>query len=258
MIKAAFFDIDGTLIDFLTHTMPESTLRALELLRQKGVRLFLATGRAPKHIRFMDDFFDFDGVIAFNGQYCFDRDGVFFDAPLSAQTVEKAFSYMERKDIAANFETVDDDLFNRVNDRVRTFLRLAKVNGIEPRADEILSLKQNVYQMSVFVSPEEEKKLMEQLPECKALRWTPTFINVIDKAGGKAVGLAKACERYGISREEIMAFGDGGNDVDMLDYAGIGIAMGNGGDDAKAAANHVTTNLDQDGVYNALKHFEVI
>ena len=99
---------------------------------------------------------------------------------------------------------------------------------------------------------------MEHLPECKALRWTPTFINVIDKAGGKAVGLSKACERYGISREEIMAFGDGGNDIDMLEYAGIGVAMGNGGADAKAAANHVTTNLDQDGVYNALKHFEVI
>ena len=258
MIKAAFFDIDGTLIDFLTHTMPESTLRALELLHQKGVKLFLATGRAPKHIRFMKDFFDFDGIIAFNGQYCFDCNGVFLDAPLSGQTVKQAFLYMEKNGIAANFEAAEEDLFNRIDDRVRSFLSRAKVDGIEPRADEITALRQKIYQMSVFVTPAEEKKLMAHLPECKALRWTPTFINVIDKAGGKAVGLSKACERYGISREEIMAFGDGGNDVDMLEYAGIGVAMGNGGADAKAAANHVTTDINQDGVYNALKHFEVI
>ena len=238
--------------------MPESALRALELLRQRGIKLFLATGRAPKHIGFMRNYFDFDGVIAFNGQYCFDRDGVFFDSPLSSETVEKAFSYMGEKDIAANFETADDDLFNRLNDRVREFLRLAKVDGIVPRPDEILSLHSSVYQMSVFVTLDEERELMEHLPECRALRWTPTFINVIDKAGGKAVGLSKARERYGIGREEIMAFGDGGNDVDMLDYAGIGIAMGNGGADAKAAANHVTTDIDRDGVFNALKHFNVI
>ena len=258
MIKAVFFDIDGTLIDFLTHTMPESTLRALELLRQKNVRLFLATGRAPKHIRFMKDFFDFDGVIALNGQYCFDRDGVFLNAPLSAQTVKKAFSYMEQNGIAANFEAAEEDMFNRIDDRVRSFLRRAKVEGIEPRTDEITALKQNIYQMSVFVTPEEEKSLMAHLPECKALRWTPTFINVIDRTGGKAVGLSKACEKYGISRDEIMAFGDGGNDVDMLEYAGIGVAMGNGGADAKAAANHVTTDIEDNGVYNALKHFGVI
>ena len=258
MIKAAFFDIDGTLINFQTHTMPESALKALEALRRKEIKVFLATGRAPKHIRFMKDFFDFDGVIAFNGQYCFDHTGVFLDVPLSVKTVKNAFSYLQKNKIAANFETADEDMFNLINDRVRKLLRWANFDKFESRADEIETLQKSVYQLSVFVSPEEERELMEHLPECKALRWTSTFINVVTQTGGKAVGLAKACERYGISREEIMAFGDGGNDVDMLEYAGIGVAMGNGGEDAKAAANHVTTDINQDGVYNALKHFEVI
>ena len=59
-------------------------------------------------------------------------------------------------------------------------------------------------------------------------------------------------------REEIIAFGDGGNDVDMLEYAGIGVAMGNAGEDVKAAADYVTTAIDDDGIFNALKHFNVI
>ena len=55
-----------------------------------------------------------------------------------------------------------------------------------------------------------------------------------------------------------MAFGDGGNDVSMLRYAGIGVAMGNANDDVKAHADYVTTSIDEDGVANALKHFGLI
>ena len=100
--------------------------------------------------------------------------------------------------------------------------------------------------------------MMPCLPECKALRWSVAFINVVDQNGGKAGGIAETCAKYGFGQKEIMAFGDGGNDIDMLEYAGIGVAMGNAGETAKVAADYVTTAVDDDGIYNALKHFEVI
>ena len=77
-------------------------------------------------------------------------------------------------------------------------------------------------------------------------------------AGGKPVGVGKMLERFGLKREESMAFGDGGNDIDMLRYAGVGVAMDNAGDDVKAAADYVTAGVDEDGVERALRHFGVI
>ena len=60
------------------------------------------------------------------------------------------------------------------------------------------------------------------------------------------------------TKEEIMAFGDAENDIDMLEYAGIGIAMGNGDDGVKAVADFVTRDIDEDGIAYALKHFGLI
>jgi len=258
MIKAVFFDIDGTLITFDTHTMPESTQRALEILRQKGIKLFIATGRAPQSVDFMKKYFDFDGLITFNGQYCFDKSEILYNAPLPSETILSVLPYLKEKQIASSFETVGANFFNLVNDRVRELIRLVGVDEPEPQTADISQLKQDVYQMTAFVKPEEEAELVAHLPGCRAVRWYPTFVNVIAENGGKHVGIAKVCEKYGIKREEIMAFGDGGNDVDMLEYAGIGVAMGNAGKTAKAAADYISTAVDNDGIFNALKHFSVI
>ena len=65
-------------------------------------------------------------------------------------------------------------------------------------------------------------------------------------------------DHLGIPREETMAFGDGENDISMLKAAGTGVAMGNAAEDVMSAAGYVTTSVDENGVYNALKHFNII
>lgn len=257
-IKAVFFDIDGTLIRFSTHDMPLSTHEALERLRQKGVKLFLATGRAPKSVAFMRDYFDFDGVVSFNGQYCFDQTGVLFKQPLPFQSVLSVLPYLTENQIASSFETAEANFFNIVNERVYELIRLVGVNEPDPQTIDVTTLKQDVYQMTVYVNAQEEEALMQHLPDCKALRWYPTFVNIIGKDSGKPVGISKVCEKYGFGRDEIMAFGDGGNDIDMLKSVGTGIAMGNAAPAVKQAADYVTDSVDDDGVFKALKHFNVI
>jgi hypothetical protein len=74
----------------------------------------------------------------------------------------------------------------------------------------------------------------------------------------KASGMRILGDYLHISKEDMIAFGDGPNDIDMLSYAGIGVAMGNAGTAAKAAADMVTDRIDEDGIYNALQKLGII
>ena len=65
-------------------------------------------------------------------------------------------------------------------------------------------------------------------------------------------------DHYGLKKEEAMAFGDGGNDATMISYVGTGIAMGNSKQEVKEIADYITSTVEEDGVYDALKHFQLI
>ena len=71
-------------------------------------------------------------------------------------------------------------------------------------------------------------------------------------------GIQEYLDRLGISVRETMAFGDGHNDIEMLRFAGIGVAMGNASDEVKGAADYVTDSVDEDGIALALQHFGLI
>lgn len=259
MVKAVFFDIDGTLISFRTHTMPESAQQALKALRQNGVKVFVATGRAPTSAEFIKEYFDFDGFVYFNGALCADKNGkTLYDEPLNRAAVNDAVPYLNANKIACCFEMADRTVFNLINDRVRELMKLVDESSIPSSIEDVLQTNDGVYQLSAFVTADEEADLMRLLPDCKALRWHPLFINVVGKNGGKPVGIAKICERCGFDKADVMAFGDGGNDCDMLKTVGLGVAMGNAGDEVKRIADYVTTDVDDDGIFNALKRFEVI
>lgn len=99
---------------------------------------------------------------------------------------------------------------------------------------------------------------MASMPNSLAARWSPYFADVVAKGCTKAVGIDRIIEHYGIALEETMAFGDGGNDIAMLQHVGVGVAMGNAMDDVKASADYVTTSVDEDGIAVALRHFGLI
>ena len=78
MIKAVFFDIDGTLTSFRTHEIPDSAFEALRQLKANGIRVFIATGRAKDGLEVLKGF-PFDGYITLNGQYCFTPEKVIYE-----------------------------------------------------------------------------------------------------------------------------------------------------------------------------------
>ena len=120
------------------------------------------------------------------------------------------------------------------------------------------ALKTEVFQLIAFFRAEQEKQVMAQLPGCEATRWNPLFTDIVPRGGSKQVGMEKLLAHFGIRREECMAFGDGGNDIPMLRYAGIGVAMGNAREEVKAAADYVTSSVDEDGIAMALRHFGLL
>lgn len=260
MIRAIFFDIDGTLISFKTHRMPESTKKALHLLRDKGLKLFIATGRSPQSVGFIRDYFDFDGVVSFNGQYCCTGDQVIFKKCIPQDTMASLVSYFTRTQTACCFEQEDKSWFNLINDRVHEMFKLLgdTVTRTAKEEDIRQALAEEIYQLTTFVAEDEEDLIFPYLKDCKILRWSPLFVNIILKDGGKPLGIRKMIEHYGFSQQEVMAFGDGGNDLDMLGYAGVGIAMGNALKEVREAADYVTADVDDDGIFKALQKFGLI
>jgi Cof subfamily protein (haloacid dehalogenase superfamily) len=99
---------------------------------------------------------------------------------------------------------------------------------------------------------------MSLLPGCSSSRWFPTFTDINPLGIDKSVGIEKMNALYGITQEETMAFGDGGNDISMIRYAGIGVAMGNAEEKVKQSADYVTSSVDDDGIGAALRHFGII
>ena len=122
--------------------------------------------------------------------------------------------------------------------------------------DELI--KENIYQMMVAATKNQEPMILKDLNHTTCTRWHPDAMDIIPATGGKGIGTKKILEYFGFSADEAMAFGDGGNDKDMLETVGCGIAMGNAVESVKQVANYVTKPVSEDGVYWALKHFNLI
>lgn len=122
----------------------------------------------------------------------------------------------------------------------------------EARNKEILQI------MGYFKEDQDLEVFRNVLTHCEPMRWYPLFADIIARGNSKSKGIDHVLEYYGIDLKDTMAFGDGGNDIPMLGHAGIGVAMGNASDEVKAAADYVTTSVDEDGIMNALKHFGVL
>lgn len=261
MIKAIFFDIDGTLVSFQTHKMPDSTRQALKALKEKGIKLFVATGRSPNFFAKVKEIldFEFDGYIMLNGQYCQVNEQVIHEAYLPIEAMKTLLPYLEENKISCMFVEADYEYMNYISSRAEEYHRqLGSTIPMIP-VDDIGRVYENkTYQLCAYIPETEEAEFFAHMSDCKSVRWNPAFADVIPANGGKPVGLQKVLEHFGLSGEECMAFGDGGNDISMLQFAKVGVAMGNAAENVKQVADYVTKDVDCDGIRVALLHYELL
>ncbi|MBQ2017835.1 MAG: Cof-type HAD-IIB family hydrolase [Alistipes sp.] len=256
-IKAVFFDIDGTLVSFKSHTVPESARRAIARLREQGVKVFIATGRLMKHVAIVNDI-EVDGYITVNGGYCITSAGeVIFESAFPRATVERVIDLSEQYGFDLNVMTHQDMYVSSMGERVQ---KIASMINIMPTVADVraIAATQPVVQMCPYISRELEQEIMPLLPDCVGSRWIETFMDLNVRGVDKSLGIQQVMGYYGLTMAEAMAFGDGGNDLPMVRDAAVGVAMGNACDELKAVADYITSSVDEDGVSRALEHFGLI
>ncbi|WP_296241663.1 Cof-type HAD-IIB family hydrolase [uncultured Faecalicoccus sp.] len=259
MIKAIFFDFDGTILSHSTMRVPASAKKALQALQKQGILVIVATGR---HITEIEEFdfcheFTFDAYITLNGQYCFNQHESIYSNPVPKEDVLAILEHIKEDPYPCVFVEKDRQYMNFYTDWVR--LEYQKLGTSLPELEDIQrAADHDIYQLSPYLNDRQEQVLFAKTKNIKIDRWTDYVIDVLPKVGGKDTGIQKVLDYYGLKKEETMAFGDASNDIPMFQETGISVAMGNAKPEVKQVADYITDDIDQDGLAQALQHFQLI
>ncbi|WP_100374654.1 Cof-type HAD-IIB family hydrolase [Bacillus sp. FJAT-45037] len=250
--KVVFFDIDGTL---LNHNMelPQSAKEAIRSLQDEGVYVAIATGRAPFMFKELQEELGIKSFVSFNGSYVVVEGEVVKKYPLTIEELKR----LEEKSKIGNHSMVFLDHQGATSNRENDQFISESIGGMKlpyPPYNPTYYHDNEVYQALLFCEKHEEESYVNGHNYFDYIRWHPYAIDVLPRGGSKARGIKAVLEHLNIDREHSYAFGDALNDIEMLQFVGMGIAMGNGLDEAKKAANHVTKHIDEDGILHGLRH----
>ena len=264
------FDLDGTLLDGDGH-LSEANRRALMDAMDKGIHVCICTGRAYNTIP--EELLGFPGIeyaAANNGASVYRiKDGCKLNGLyIDGASVEKIIGVTS--DMGVAYEAfVDGEAYagrEYIDDPVRfgaTQKAVEYVQRTRKPVDDIVKFmtehKDELESMDIVVSCEDKKadvisKIKQVTADVYITSSVKQLVEISNIEGGKSTGLKFLASYLGVERENIAAFGDADNDIDMLEYAGCGIAMDNATDNLKAVADYVTIHHNDDGVAYAFKN----
>ncbi len=277
-VKAVFFDIDGTLVNDRKSVL-KSTKEAIKIVKDQGVFVGVATGRGPFFVKDLMDELDLDFAVTYNGQYIFNKERVLFASPIDKRSLRQVIAYAKenRKEIAMG--TRQDVIGSRIMSfglsplsqlvsrfvpkfLTRTvshsFNRMVS-KALPQKEDDLLDLiNQPIYQVLMLMTPEESNQAASEFEYLKFTRSNPFAADIINQGNSKLEGIRRVGKEYGFDLNQVMAFGDSDNDLEMLAGVGMSVAMGNGSSSVKEVAKHITTSNQEDGIHKALEHFGVL
>ncbi|MFC0189268.1 Cof-type HAD-IIB family hydrolase [Fictibacillus aquaticus] len=255
--KIVFFDIDGTLVND-EKKVPDSTKEALHKLRKNGIHTAIATGRGPFMFKDLRSELELDSFVSFNGSYVMFEDEVIHSTPLNTKVLEKLEKEAEQMGhplVYLDHQGATSNVEKHEIIEACTYNLMPSYPIHSPQY-----YKQNdVYQVLLFCQEKDELPYKDSYSDTYGfIRWHEHCLDVLPHGGSKAKGIDAFVDKLGVKRENIFAFGDALNDLEMLKAAGTGVAMGNGLSEAKEAADFVTKSVDEDGIYYGLKHLGLI
>ncbi len=255
-IKAVFFDIDGTLVSLNSHRMLESTHRALAKLREKDIKIFISSGRHRSIMNNLDGEI-FDGYVTVNGSLCYYQDKIVHKCPIPESDIRNWVEFLKTHNTQC-FAVTEASLFlNQSSKSVQDFFKL--LNFESPEVRDFADIAHNpIYQIIGLIEQGQDSEAKAVLPNCSFNRWHHSFVDIINKKSDKSKGIKAIIDILGISAQECVAFGDGGNDLEMLKFVGMGVAMGKSKPEVIEAADYVTDTADNDGIWNALVKLNII
>ncbi|HAE16129.1 MAG TPA: Cof-type HAD-IIB family hydrolase [Erysipelotrichaceae bacterium] len=253
-MNLVFFDIDGTLAT--GKHVPESAAEGLRLLRENGNLVFICTGRNPAYAE--KNFGQYaDGFICCNGRLAVKGGEVLYSHPLSDEQIREIVKRMDAVGAGYAFLGTDEGYY-----------------GGDPAGYEVMSHVQNkgfvknglaehmnVYTFDAYLGTPDRISVIQEALDGFAIanpHGPHPSADITVLGVDKGTALVHVAEVLGVPLENTYGFGDGRNDICMLKAVGHGIAMGNAIDETKAAAEYVTTDINDNGVWNGLKHYGLI
>lgn len=274
MVKIIFFDIDGTLASKGNY-IPESTVAAIHQLKKTGIQLVLATGRPPLLIAEIAEKLGIDSYISMNGQYVVYENRVIESNPLAMDAVDQLVHFANHREDGLVLCTADELIINSrfsINPTSWYLKYLKKMARFIPTRLELAiraaAMKQtvkkedyagkNIYMVNLKVDRENEVDYAQRFQALHFTRANEHTMDVINHGVSKAKAVEKILDHVKINVENSVAFGDGLNDLEMLQFVGTGIAMANGFEELKEVADIVTDSVSNDGIKKALKKLKLI
>ena len=249
MIKIAFFDIDGTLIDMEKKVISEKTIETLQKMKAKGIRICIATGRTAVTLPKFDDI-EFDAYLTFNGSYCFCGNETIYSNSITNSDVKTILKNAKRMNRDVSIATKTRVAANGANDvDLKDYYGFAKLElKVADDFDEVAN--DEVYQIMLGCRKPEYDEILKDTQNAKIAAWWDRAVDIIPLNSGKGAGIKKVLEYFHFTKEEAMAFGDGDNDLEMFEEVGCSVAMGNASENLKKNASHICASVSDDGIYH--------
>lgn len=274
-IKAIAMDMDGTLLNEGKIISSKTKAALLEAQRQ-GVKVILTSGRpTPGLFKYAEELAmeEYDGIgLSFNGAHVLDyqTNEVLFEQPLPLETSKAILEHLKNFDVKPmvchqNYMYVNDVFDNRIhfaNEEINIIeyearaggYKLCEVNDLAGFCDFPL------HKVLVAADPDYLKKHYQEMMrpfegQVSALFSAPFYFEFTDLGITKAKAIAAVLPKLDVKKEELMAFGDGQNDQAMIEYAGIGVAMGNATPELKQVADEITLSNNEDGIAHTLEKY---
>ena len=258
-IKIVFTDIDDTLFSHSQGKVPASAIEAIKKMQAKGIKVFLCSGRNYYLIRKTGilNLITPDGLVTMNGSNAIIGEKVIHRYPIPEEVVDKMILFAKRLRFGLTLIEENEGHINMIDERVISAHEKYGTRFPQPRTypdhyDRV------VYQMIAFCDKFDESLFLPHLQNCKSARWDEYAVDIMPKDSDKAKGIMSVLEYYGYDPSQAAFLGDGANDIEAMNFVGLGIAMGNAIEETKKEADYVTDHIDNDGWAKAMAHFGLI
>ncbi|MFC3024662.1 Cof-type HAD-IIB family hydrolase [Vibrio zhugei] len=265
MYKIIALDMDGTLLNSQKHISPR-TKEAITKARQQGIKIVLASGRPIEGMRQqlaeLDIHGDDDYVLYYNGSLVENLGAgeIVHQNITDGKAAKKIARIAQKLGVNVHAFSTIHGLITPKNSRYTEVEATINGIGITELDFETLDDEHPIIKTMIIDEPAVLSEVIKVLPpelynEFTIVQSAPYFLEFLNPASNKGAGLAAVAALLNVPREQIISMGDAGNDIHMLEYAGLGIAMDNAMDETKAVADAITASNDDDGVAIAIEKY---
>lgn len=256
--KLFVFDLDGTMLNSQKEVL-SSTHDVLREIKEAGHQIAIATGRNFTLSQKTIDETSIDHYIVCNGSAGYIDSEQFYLNPLERKELEKLVNMAIENNHHVVYQTPTD--LKRQNEEISPRVKggMDFIQQPVPDYDGEFISSEDIVQMLLFVNEEELNEHYENnFEHLQFVRWYDNAVDVIPERGSKWQTILRMAERLNIHEDDIVVFGDGHNDYEMIAKAKVSIAMGNALDYIKKEATYVADNNDNDGISNVIKENNLI